>query len=769
MRIPVGACFSRLRWSTVLCLFILACIAVLFFHRVVFHPDSALASVDIVSAHSEYKFVQWRAFRDWGLFPLWDPTVFCGKSIIGDSLPALLNPPQWLFWGIPSLALFGYLLWFYAVIGAWGMFLLAKKKGCDPLGAMLAAVIFALGGKTAGHLYAGHVEVLATMLCLPWIMLAAENVLSGPSFFRAALLGAVFALTSTCGCIQIMYWHFLFVCTYALLWLSVGIFQRGWRATIGSAVAFAGGILSFIVLAGPWWLPIVRQTLLLSARARGTDYAFASAFSPEYGDLFHLVWPFHGILPPTASEFSKGTDPMAFCFWEKTIYVGVIPLALLLPACLWSRKNRSVVMIPVVLMALTFTLGMGNHGPLFWLATKIIPGFGLFRCPGRLFFYTTFLAALLVGLFVSGGGATARKWVVPALSGMLLAAVAAMAVLLPRMEGAPITDVWLPVILLGVFTPLAILWAFGILPGKLWQAAVLLLVCCDLFVVWQDHIVVAKADDLVPSGLIAEYLVGLKHGEEFRMMAPGVIDQTRAARDGLEIINGYHPGVYGRYLDLYRRIWKSDTSESTGLQTHFIHDCAQPVILDLMNVVYVVVAPPEPGLEGKKALAVPGNPRAKIYRRDSALPRVCMVPGAALPAPGVPMLDAVCAMDPRAGCLVEDRPFEGGDAYRPLTWERKSPSDLTTRFTSEKGGVVVISQAWHPDWRATDHGRPVEVRRVNYDFVGVCVGSGDHEIRVWYRPWDFYLGCWIAAAAWAVLVISGVRTVRKRQQLAKAA
>jgi hypothetical protein len=177
-----------------------------------------------------------------------------------------------------------------------------------------------------------------------------------------------------------------------------------------------------------------------------------------------------------------------------------------------------------------------------------------------------------------------------------------------------------------------------------------------------------------------------------------------------------------------------------------------------MNVAYLAVAPWDTGSAGTKVMEFPGpggGPPVKVYRRDSALPRVCIVPGAETPPRGTDVLDALCSMNPRAGCLVEDRPFQGGEAFRPLAFERRSPSDLTARFTSEKGGVVVISQAWHPDWRATDHGKPVEIRRVNFDFVGVCVNPGDHEIRVWYWPWDFYFGCAVAAAAWTAFAFAG--------------
>ena len=330
-------------------------------------------------------------------------------------------------------------------------------------------------------------------------------------------------------------------------------------------------------------------------------------------------------------------------------------------------------------------------------------------------------------------------------------------------------DAWLPVILLGIFVPVTVLWVRGVLPEGLWKGVLLVLVCCDLFVIWQGHIVLTKTGKFVSGGPLVEYFSEQRKSDEFRLLAPiNIVSQTVAAEYGLEIVGGYHPGVSGRYLDLYKAIWKSDTSQSTALQEHTASEIAHPVILDLMNVAYIVDLSTGPKLNLEEAVRIHGAP-VRVYRRDSALTRACIVPGASVPAAGVSLLDAVCAMDPRAGCLVEDRPFKGGDPYRPLTPERKSPSDMTLQFKSENGGVVVLSQAWHPDWRATDHGRPVEVRRVNYDFVGVCVGPGDHEIRVWYRPWDFYLGCWVAAAAWAALVIAGAWAVRKRQQLTQAA
>ena len=750
------------RRTTVLCLAVLACITAVFFYRVLLNPDKALVSYDIVRAHTEYRFVQWRSFHEYGRFPLWDPTVFCGKSIVGDSLPALLNPPQWVFWLTPSPALFGYVLWFYATIGAWGMFLFARKKGCTAQGAMLAAIVFSLGGKTAGHLFAGHVEVLATVLCLPWVMLAAETALDRPSAIKAGILGAVLALTATCGSVQFVYWHFLFVGAYAVLWLLAELPRRGRRAAGRSLLCFSAGMLSFMLFAAPWWFPIVRQTAMLSARARGTHFEFAASFSPAWTDLLHLVWPFHAVPPLVQVEVVANVNT----FWEKTLYLGIVPLVLLLSAGLFAGKRRRHVIAITALCALTFLVGMGARTPLFWLATESIPGFMLFRCPGRLFFYTGFLAALLAGMALPREMPSAKKWGLPAVAAAVLAAACLGAVFLPRAANQPLNHAWLPAAILAVFLPVTLLWLRGIVATSLWRGAVVLLVCCDLFVVWQDHILLDAVDKPTPQTPIAEYLAAQRKSEDFRVQAPKqLISQACAARYGLEIMGGYHPGVYGRFLDLYRQIWRSDRSTSTLLTEHKARDVRHSILLDLMNVEYIVLGPGDriPGTKNAVKVPLEGDSLpGTLYRRTTAMPRACIVPGAHPPEPGEPPLKALCAIDPKTECLTEGPSHTGGDAFRPLDIEYASPGDLTLRFKSERGGVVLLSQAWHPDWRATDNGHAATLHRVNYNFAGVFVDPGNHVLRVWYFPWDFYAGCAVAAAAWTLLAAGGLWSLRAR-------
>jgi uncharacterized membrane protein YfhO len=75
-------------------------------------------------------------------------------------------------------------------------------------------------------------------------------------------------------------------------------------------------------------------------------------------------------------------------------------------------------------------------------------------------------------------------------------------------------------------------------------------------------------------------------------------------------------------------------------------------------------------------------------------------------------------------------------------------------FVTAGSGVVVASEAWHPDWIATDNGAAIGVERVDYGFVGIPVGAGAHHLQLRYRPWDFYLGCIVSGSFWVALAVS---------------
>jgi hypothetical protein len=237
------------------------------------------------------------------------------------------------------------------------------------------------------------------------------------------------------------------------------------------------------------------------------------------------------------------------------------------------------------------------------------------------------------------------------------------------------------------------------------------------------------------------------------------LPQQVAARYGLETVTGYHPGIYGHYLEFYKKIWFDDQSDIVELLVHPPHQIACPTVLDLMNVRYIVTSQLLTSGEYEEVYRTTPSESEQIhfvYRRESALPRAFLVSKAVEPPPGISVVDQVCLVDPKQECLVSDEPIHGTAEYQELKIVRNSPGDFRLEFQTDSPGVVVLSQTWHPDWRASNHGGEIPVRRVNDAQIGVPVEAGKHDLRVYYFPWDFYMGglVSIASLCMALLIVN---------------
>lgn len=315
---------------------------------------------------------------------------------------------------------------------------------------------------------------------------------------------------------------------------------------------------------------------------------------------------------------------------------------------------------------------------------------------------------------------------------------------------------WIPVFILIAATLAAFLWVRQRISFHGFRRVLLALLIGDLYMLWQPLILTLEPHRPFRTDPIARFLAERRVSEEFRVLdLTSLTSQHVAERHGLELVTGTHPGISTRYLELFERIWLERQRDLGGvLKIRTVQDVVCPTILDVLNARYLVTMKKLDAPDCTLVLWVNADgvilPRY-VYRRDNALPRACLVARAVTPAPGPSVLDAICSANPREVCLVEDRPFDGTAAYQELPIERHSFSDITLRFSTADRGVVVISQSWHPDWRATDHGKPIEVRRVNHCLVGIPVAAGAHEIRIWYRPWDLYLGGVVSALTWGLV------------------
>jgi hypothetical protein len=446
-------------------------------------------------------------------------------------------------------------------------------------------------------------------------------------------------------------------------------------------------------------------------------------------------------------------------FWETTGYPGVAALALAVTAVVVLRKRSEVRRIGGLAL-LTVLLAMGPYALVYLVAYGTVPGFNLFRAPGRMLFYANVLVALLAGLVV--GRKDEDKPSPPiAFAPILLWQPVFIATIAMGMNGkGPDRGLWVPLIVLSALSVLCFFRVSNNLDRRLWEFGCLAAVTVELLYLWYPHICTVDPSKVLPERSAAAFLAAQAKDGPFRFYDPTeLVQQQDAARYGLEALDGYHPGIYTHQFDLYRRIWREDDSRHTDLQAHALTEVACPTILDILNVRYVLSTDPLSNPETKEVYRTPpaeASPFRYVYERTTAMPRAWLVARADTPPPGLTVLDALCQLNPREVCLVPDRPVAGTAAYQDLKPTQWSPNRLTLRFKCEGPGVAVISQSWHPDWRAIDNGRPAEVRQVNHGLLGIPVGAGQHELQVYYYPWDFYVGATVSAIALLAVLALGL-------------
>jgi uncharacterized membrane protein YfhO len=74
----------------------------------------------------------------------------------------------------------------------------------------------------------------------------------------------------------------------------------------------------------------------------------------------------------------------------------------------------------------------------------------------------------------------------------------------------------------------------------------------------------------------------------------------------------------------------------------------------------------------------------------------------------------------------------------------------------------VISEVWHPGWRAWLDGRPWPLYRTNYALLGLVASAGEHHIRIEFHPLHWKVSLVVSGAAAAVFVLLGIWAVVRR-------
>ncbi len=746
------------------------------------------------------------AFEAWRLGepPFWNPFHFAGMPLLAAIQAGAFFPGNLPFGLLPPGAAMNLTVLLAYLVAGCATFAYARAIALPPVAAALTALVFMGSGYMVAHLE--HLTMLQAAGLIPALFWAVERFFQRARARYALLFALLLALQLLAGYPQTTLVSGLMLAPY-VLWRGLAV---GQRAGLGQAAAYLGwlGLAAGlgVALAALQLLPTA-DLLAVSPRGR-VPYGELIDHSLPVRELLTLLFPFlYGGVPNEVFQVPAwGKGP-----WRNELigYVGLAPLMLaglgLVAALGPSRPAPAASGAPAapgagfarywaLVGALATLLALGGQTPLYklWAA---VPGLNLLRVPGRHLLELDLALALLAGLGLAWLLAARREDRPRAalgaglLIGLPLALVAlGLAFFRPLLAArwqayvpagfdlvgalAPTQPaVWLP-LLIGALAAAALAWLARD-PGPWRQALLVAVVMGDLLLFglcqgWRALVPppgYALGRPVLSDGprTLALAASGYPFGEPARVRALRY-PQT-GALFGAKLVNGYEPIVPAHYARLVGRMAMGGLVAEPRILAlgHHALDVLACRTVRLDAAIYAQPGWSDPIEAHPRWERAPGEDGVVVYTNHRALPRAwrpTRVLGRKLAAISEDLRDEP-AFDPRTTALLEG-PVARAPAWTPGTaWARTlTPSRIAVRTRGTGPGLVVVSEAFDPGWRAWLGPRELPVRRVDGLVIGVEVPGGDRQLELRYRPpaWDRGVAVsggalalaigWCAFAAW---------------------
>ncbi|MDD5468931.1 MAG: YfhO family protein [Anaerolineales bacterium] len=660
--------------------------------------------------------------------PLWRTLIFSGSPFDSDPQSGLWYPPNLIFLLTPATLGFNLLVLAHLVAVGVGAWLWARAEGLSWQGSALAAASCAFAPRLYAHLGFGHMGLVYGATYVPWALWASQGIGTGERR-RIPTLGLVLGMQLIANP-QVFFYTALLCAIYALFiaWRSRRGKPKGERliAPLGLAVA----ILLAALVSAAQLLPMLRFAPLSGRSAMGVADSAISSLPLRY--LWGVfVADHHG-------------------YMEYMTYFGVVALIL----ALFTLPNRRFAFFWVCLTA-AGVYAFGTRTPLYGWLYSLLPVLGWLRSPARVFLVVAPLISLLAGagfdvLFRLPRG---RLLGLASVAAFALGSFAlALGVGYAVLYGTPPLNL----IAFGALAPLtAGLCLYCLARPRKRDLAFALFACLmmlDLFIVDGTFIEGRPAAQLLAESPLISFLTERNVGGDFRVYSPSYsLPRYLGAWYGLESADGVDPlylAEYDRFMQAASGVKRSHyevtipAMEGEAPAASVNRDAApQPRLLGLLNVRYVAAEFPI-DVKGLRLIDRFANTylyenaydRGRVYFSTNVLPvKDLQAALAALERMGD---------QPQGGYSVVEgsRLLQGSDGAAEITLIRATPNRLEVSAETQSEGLLVVSQAWHPDWQAYLDGKRVQVWKADGVLSGVYLPAGKHAVVLAYRPWLTALG-----------------------------
>lgn len=731
---------------------------------------------DLVSfLYPTYRFAA-AQLQQWTL-PLWNPHLYGGAPFISDIQAGFLYPPNlllFLLWPefpytIMQWFSIGHLYWaglgMYTLLRTWQW---RPGQSLSRPAALFGALAFQFSDPLLIHL--GNLNLIAVLSWLPWCLAAYQQGLTRHSYRWIALAAILFSISTYAGHAQSTFYVALAVALYTLGYWRLEMGNEGLQTERQARIrpyyllSNIQYLCLFYTLAALLTAPILLPALALTGMTERSTFTYQDTVA------FSLA-PTQAIGLLTPSFFGRG-PALHWSLWARveTPYAGVATLLLALGALLLADREVRRRLLPWVGIALFgFVTALGIYAIVHGWLTALLPLFGQFRAPARALILWTLGVAVLGAVGVDLTAVTLNT---------LVEQPGWRQFQMVLSRGA--------LILLGVVMPLAY---FALLVAQenetvFLRVSVATLALTLLLFFWLGGwaILAMHGHGWLNARGHGIALVGLLF---FDLTATGAYTDISAS----DPTSGFaHPTIVAflRNESEHTRIdsltdindlWQPDTAALYGLQDvggianplmleqwHNLWSALggrQSVLYDMLNVRHVLVRDGTPLPEGKFELALDAPGPLALYRNLTVFPRAWLVHTVSTVDTPTQALVAIQSptFDPRhhAILLAHDAspPLAKATGAETVQITHYGSNQITLRVTASASALLILSEVWHPGWRATVNGQTVGVLQANGALRAVPVSTGTAIVELRFAPlsWrlgmaGFGLGCVLLLVLW---------------------
>ncbi len=734
----------RLRpWLADMMALLLLALAVLVFFWPVVWGEAWLPKGGGDSVSFIYPMYRFAAQNFWsGTIPLWNPHQYAGSSFIGDNQSGIFYPFNLLLFlfnpDFSYRAIEGLVLWHFFFAGA-AMYvclrLLRPKTMIWRPAALVGAMAFMFSGVFITHI--GNLNLIAVAAWLPLIFLALQRAIIVEERQKrlawAAAGGAALGMATLAGHGQMTFLLGAFLSSYALFRALVD--RSLWPLALLGVLGITGVAVGAINLFPSY------AALPFTVRA-GFDSTQATNYSLPWRGLLGLIAP---------DFFGRGSVHF-WGSWSRVEYgyAGVLTL-FLAGLSLWVARSRLNLFFALAAVLFLF-LALGENAILYPTLVRILPAFP-FQVPARFVLLLDFaLAALAAG---GMDGFNQRPRILPGFFiATALAVLAAVTLLfwqyLENVTRVPHHQQQMLTATLFFALWATLSWLLLLARGKQWLSSpvfgilAVLLLAADLILL--GYWVELDANDPQPGfaeGSPALEYVKADTGLERIDIAQGVWQPNMPQMEGLYSIRGvFNPLQLANYA-IY--------IGSVGYRGSTLYN--------LLGVKYVIGGKEEPPADTNIIVPVfDEDEQVTVYLNTLALPRANIVYNARVLPPGEAVFEAIHEenFDPLAEVILETgEGLQQEPGKHRIGVLRYDANNAVFEVETDKPAYLVVSDMYHPHWRATVNGAEAPILQANYALRAVLLQPGKQIVQMWYAPRGWLLGSTVTLVSVLVLLVIG--------------